>query len=83
MKIAKITPLLKKGDRNLPEDYHPTTLISSLGKVFEKLLMKRMISFCTKQKVRTSAQFEFRPKLSCVQAIVKVTEYLREQIDKE
>ena len=77
MKLAKITPLYKKGDRNLP-----ISLISSLSKVFEKLLLKRM-SFCTKHKVLTSAQFGFRPKMSCVQAIVKVMEYLREQIDKE
>ena len=45
--------------------------------------MKRMMSFCTKDKVLTSAQFGFRPKMSCVQAIVKVTEYLREQIDNK
>ena len=83
MKIAKITPLLKKGDRIQPENYRPTSLISSLSKVFGKRLLKRMMSFCTKQKVLTSAQFRFRPKMSCVQAIVKVTEYLREQIDNK
>ena len=83
MKLAKITPLYKKGDRNLPENYRPISLISSLSKVFEKLLLKRMMSFCAKHKVLTSSQFGFRPKMSCVQAIVKITEYLREQIDKK
>ena len=83
LKLAKITPLYKKGDRNLPENYRPISLISSLSKVFEKLLLKRMMSFCTKHKILTSAQFGFRPKMSCVQAIVKATEYIREQIDKK
>ena len=83
MKLAKVTPLYKKGDRSLPENYRPISLISSLSKVFEKLLLKRMMSFCTKHKVLTSAQFGFRPKMSCVHAIVKVTEYIREQIDKK
>ena len=40
-----------------------------------------MMSFCTKHQLLTSAQFGFRPKMPCVQAIVKVTEYIREQID--
>ena len=83
MKLAKITPLYKKGDRNLPENYRPISLISSLSKVFEKLLLKRMMSFCSKHKILTSAQFGFRPKMSCVQAIIRVTECLREQIDKK
>ena len=82
LKLAKITPLYKKCDRNLPESYRPISLISFHSKVFEKLLLKRMMSFCTKHKVLTSAQFGFRPKMSCVQAIVKVTENIREQIDK-
>ena len=37
MKIAKIVPLYKNGDRNLPENYRPISLISSLSNVFEKL----------------------------------------------
>ena len=41
------------------------------------------MSFCTEHKILTSAQFGFRPKMSCVQAIVKVTESLRERIDKK
>ena len=58
-KLAKITPLYEKGDRNLPENYRPISLISSLSKVFEKLLLKRMMSFCSKHKILTSAQFGF------------------------
>ena len=82
MKLPKPTPPYIKGDRNLPETYRPISLISSLDEVFETLLLKRKVSFCTKHKVLTSAQFEFRPTMSCVQGIVKVTEYLPEQIDK-
>ena len=83
VKVSKNYSPVKKGDRNLPENYRRISLISSLSKVFEKLLLKRMMSFCTKHKVLTSPQFGFRPEMSCVQAIVKVTEYIREQIDKK
>ena len=41
------------------------------------------MSFCSKHKILTSAQFGFRPKMSCVQAIIRVTECLQEQIDKK
>ena len=41
------------------------------------------MSFWKKHKVLTSAKFGFRPNMSCVQAIVKVKEYIRKQIDKK
>ena len=62
MKLAKITSCIKNFcDGNLPENYRPISLISSLSKVFENFLLKRMMSFCTNHKVLTSDQFWFPP----------------------
>ena len=45
LKIAKVLPLFKKGDESLPCNYRPISLLSSLNKVFEKVLYKRMVKF--------------------------------------
>ena len=82
-KIAKIIPLFKKGDRSKLENYRPISLLSSLSKVFEKLLYQRMINFCEINQLFTSAQFGFRSKKSCADAIMLVTEYMRDEIDKK
>ena len=49
LKIAKVLPLFKKGDESLPNHYRPIRLLSSLSKVFEKLLHKRMVKFFNKK----------------------------------
>ena len=48
LKFAKVLLLFKKGDESLPSKYRPISLLSSLSKVFEKLLHKRIVKFFNK-----------------------------------
>ena len=45
LKVAKVIPLYKKGNANDPGNYRPISLLSSLSKVFEKLLYHRWLVF--------------------------------------
>ena len=45
-KQADITPIYKKDDSSDPSNYHPISLLSAVGKVFEKLVYKYVFSFC-------------------------------------
>ena len=82
-KTAKVIPLYKKGDRKDPGNYRPISLLSSLSKIFEKLLHKRMMNFCESNNLLHGAQFGFRSKMSCVHAITTVTEYIRTAIENK
>ena len=82
-KIVKVIPLYKKGDKTDPHNYRPIRLLSSLSKIFEKNLPKRMMMFCQINKLLNPVQYGFRNKMSCTDAIDAVTDYIRNVIDKK
>ena len=83
MKIAKVIPFSKKGDHNIYENYNPISLLTSVSKLFEKLLNKSMVRFFRENKLFSPMQFGFRSKRSCTHSILTITEYMRTQIDKK
>jgi len=44
-KIANVIPLFKKGNKELPSNYRPISLISCLGKVMERVVDKYVFNF--------------------------------------
>lgn len=72
-KKAIITPLYKKGDRKTPGNYRPISLISSVSKVFEKILCARIQNYLTKHNVVSSSQFGFQKNKSAQDAIAELT----------
>ena len=50
LKIAKVIPVFKKGDKLLVSNYRPISLLSNMNKIFEKLIFNRVYSFLEKQK---------------------------------
>ena len=45
LKIANITPVFKKGDRDLKDNYRPVRILPVISKIFEKLLYKQITMF--------------------------------------
>ena len=78
---SRVIPLFKKGDRSNPENYRPISL-SSLSKVFEMVLCKRLTKFFKKNESFTPNQYGFRNKRSCTHAIGEVLDYIRNEMDK-
>ena len=62
MKIAKIIALFKKNSRYIPENYRPISLLSSLDKIFEKIIYKRLSLFIEKHAILYHQQYGFRKK---------------------
>ena len=42
MKLADVTPVYKKGNRPVKENYRPVSILPNLSKVFERCLYKQM-----------------------------------------
>ena len=82
-KTAKVVLLFKKGEKKDPANYHPISLLSSLSKVFEKILQNRILRFTEKNNLICPMQYGFRNNMSCVDAIAAITEFIRTEIDKK
>ena len=60
-KRANVTAVHKKDDKTRVENYRPISLISTLGKVFEKILYKRLHNFFLENGTITN----FRSGFTC------------------
>lgn len=62
MKVAKIIPLFKSGDRHGLSNYRPISLLSQFSKVIEKMFVEKLDSFIEKHFLLNDSQFGFRSK---------------------
>ena len=68
LKIAKVVPIYKSGDKRNPSNYQPILLLTSFSKIFEKLIITRIDSFICKHSILASTQYGFR-KGRCMQLL--------------
>ena len=60
LKIAKVKPIFKPGKRSSMNNYRPISLLSSLAKVFEKLISMRLTKFLEDSNILADQQIGFR-----------------------
>jgi hypothetical protein len=73
LKIAKVIPVFKSGDRRLIENYRPISLLYVFSKVFEKILHNRLTSFLNINNIISPCQFGFRKSHSTVHPLTLFT----------
>jgi hypothetical protein len=74
-KHARIVSILKPGkDTALPSSYRPISLLDTIGKLFEKILLSRILSEVSGRGLLRDEQFGFRPKHSSSLQLVRLVE---------
>ena len=66
LKVAKVTPLFKKGDYALMDNYRPISVLPCFSKILERIIYIRLFSFFSENK----KQFGFQKQHSTDHAIV-------------
>ena len=80
-KIAKVTPLFKGGSKQDPNSYRPIALLPCIGKVFERIISTRLLSFLEKYDILSEHQFGFRKHYSTNHALVSIVEHIKQNLD--
>ena len=82
-KLARVIPIHKNGDINDVDNYRPISILSSVSKVLERLLFKRITSFFVSFKLFNCNQFGFRQNHCTVDAIGNLVHYLQTAVEKK
>ena len=45
LKMARVVPIFKKGDKSIPGNYRPISILPIISKLFEKLVNNRIVNF--------------------------------------
>ena len=68
-KTGRITPIFKKEDEQLLENYRPVSTLPIFGKIFEKIIYARLYSFVSSKNLLYENQYGFRKRHSTSHAI--------------
>jgi hypothetical protein len=83
MKTAKVVPIFKSGDPTDINNYRPISLLSSFGKILEKIVANKLTFFLETNSILSKYQFGFRAGHSTVHPMMlllnKLTAALNEK----
>lgn len=72
MKMAKVVPIFKKGCPENRDNYRPISLLPVFSKIFEKLILTRLVNFFAENQILSKKQFGFQKNLSTQDAIASL-----------
>ena len=71
-KIASVLPLFKNGEKTLVTNYRPISLLSSVGKVFERVMFKHVFNYFISNNLLYKYQSGFIPGHSTVHQLIEI-----------
>ena len=83
LKIAKIIPIFKSGDRTVMDNYRPISLLSNFSKILEKIVYRRLSEFAETNNILSPSQFGFRKNHSTVHPLVHFVNTVSSALNKK
>lgn len=80
-KHAEVCPVFKNGDKSSPSNYRPISLLSTLSKVLEKLVKKRLMKYLEQNDLLNNKQYGFRQGRSTEDAVLTLTSLITSYVD--
>ncbi|CAB3220285.1 unnamed protein product [Arctia plantaginis] len=81
-KKAVVCPIFKSGEKSEPSNYRPISLLSTMSKILEKIVNKRLINYLEKNEMLSNCQFGFRAKKSTEDAVLTLASNIVTNIEK-
>lgn len=77
-KIAKVVAIAKPNkDHTRTSSYRPISLLNSISKIFEKIVLHRLNNYIELEQIFPNTQFGFRPQHSTTHQLARVVNHLK------
>jgi hypothetical protein len=76
LKIAKVTPVHKKGDSHTFSNYRPISILPSVSKIFERVMHNQIHDYFSQLHIYYNSQYGFRPQHSTELAALELIDRL-------
>ena len=81
-KLARVTPIFKKGKKDDMNNYRPISVISVVAKIFEKFTFEQLYEYLNNNNLISASQSGFRSLHSTLTALIEATDNWSINIDK-
>jgi len=82
MKISRVVPILKKGDKQDFTNYRPISILPTFSKILEKVVAKKLINFLESTNAFYVHQYGFRPGHNTTHPIIHLLNKIAEENDQ-
>lgn len=81
LKISKIVPIFKRGDKSDIGNYRPVSLLPSISKIYERVMHNRLVEHLINNNLFDKQQHGFQKGKSVTSALLDFTETIIDSID--
>ena len=82
LKIAKVIPIYKSGDKDNCTNYRPISVLPCISKIYEKVIYKRLTSYLDLHNILNKNQYGFRNNRSTIMAVTDFIEQISTSLDQ-
>ena len=80
-KLANVTPIVKKGDKQLIKNYRPISLLPICGRIFEKVIFNNLYSYLHTNNLISKNLSGFRPGDSTTNQLLYLLDEIHQAFD--
>ena len=80
-KQGNLVPIFKKGEKSIPSNYRPVSLLSNLGKIQERIIFKHLYNHLYSNNLLYKYQSGFRPGHSTTYQLIDIFHHICQSFD--